>query len=97
MTESDPNFLCGLAFALLLGSLALPAVSVHNYCENRAIAGVFGSGALIVGFVLARQPATPKAIKIVGLMLSFLSLAINVLFVAYATHLCRHMFDQLKP
>ena len=31
-----------------------------------------------------------------GKILSVLALAINAAFIAYATHLCRDMFDQLN-
>ena len=33
----------------------------------------------------------------IGGALCFLALAVNVAFILYATHLCRHMFDQLRP
>jgi hypothetical protein len=53
----------------------------------------------MVFLLFFRNKAGSTARKIarrVGQTLSFLGLALNVAFIVYATHLCRHMFDQLR-
>jgi hypothetical protein len=40
---------------------------------------------------------TKKTVAIIGGALCLPALAVNVAFILYATHLCRHMFDQLRP
>jgi hypothetical protein len=72
---------------------------VHSYCENRIVAAVFGVLSTMVFLLFFRNKAGSTARKIarrVGQTLSFLGLALNVAFIVYATHLCRHMFDQLR-
>jgi hypothetical protein len=84
---------------IFLLSFFLPLASVHNYCENRTIAAVFGflSLAVLLMFLRSRAASTfKKAMAIVGAVLCFLAVAVNVAFIIYATHLCRHMFDQLQ-
>jgi len=47
---------------------------------------------------LLRNRTESKARKIasgVGQALSILAIGVNVSFILYATHVCRHMFDQL--
>jgi hypothetical protein len=39
---------------------------------------------------------TRKFASRAGMTLCVLAVAVNVAFVLYATHLCRHMFDQLR-
>lgn len=73
---------------LLLVSFALPLVSVHSYCENRAIAVVFACTALVLSFLLARQVGSSKEFRVVGLLLCLLALATNVLFIAFVTNAC---------
>jgi hypothetical protein len=80
-------------------SLFLPLVSVHTYCENRSVAAVFGVVSVTVFLLFFRSKAASTARKIaagVGQTLSVLAVAVNVAFILYATHLCRHMFDQLR-
>ena len=87
------------SLVLFLLAMYLPAVSVHTYCENRALGVVFAIGevALLFGwFIWNRAPNIGK--KVVAGVCEFLCLAgliTNVRFVIFATHLCRHMFDQL--
>jgi nitrate reductase gamma subunit len=81
-------------------SFFLPLVSVHSYCENRIIAGVFGVVSIAAFLLLFHNRAVwtaKKTATIIGGVLCFLALAVNVAFILYATHLCRHMFDQLHP
>ena len=81
-------------------SLFLPLASVHTYCENRTVAAIFGFISIIVILMFFRNRATStakKTVAIIGGALCFLALAVNVAFILYATHLCRHMFDQLRP
>ena len=80
-------------------SLFLPLVSVHTYCENRRVAAVFGVVSVTVFVLFFRNQAasTPqKVASAVGKTLCVLAVAVNVAFILYATHLCRHMFDQLR-
>jgi len=89
-----------LAASLLIFvlSLFLPLISVHTYCENRTGAAVFGVIAITIFLFLLRNRAESTARKIasgVGQALSILATAVNVAFILYATHDCRHMFDQL--
>jgi len=80
-------------------SLFLPIVSVHAYCENRTIAAVFGIVSIVVFVYLFRGKDVSKARKVasgIGMTLCVLTVAVNVAFILYATHLCRHMFDQLQ-
>jgi len=49
-------------------------------------------------FLRNRAASTAKkTVAIIGGALCFLALTVNVAFILYATHLCRHMFDQLHP
>jgi hypothetical protein len=80
-------------------SFFLPLVSVHTYCENRSIAAVFGVLSITVFVLLIRGQAASTARKVasgVGMTLCVLAVAVNVAFIVYATHLCRHMFDKLR-
>jgi len=81
-------------------SFFLPLASVHTYCENRTVAAFFGliSITLFLMFLRNRAASTAKkTVAMIGGALCFLALAANVAFILYATHLCRHMFDQLRP
>ncbi len=80
-------------------SLFLPVVSVHTYCENRIVAAVLGVTSIAVFLLFLRNRAASTARKVasgVGQALCVLAVAANVAFIVYATHLCRHMFDQLR-
>ena len=80
-------------------SFYLPLVSVHTYCENRRVAAVFGGVSILVFVFLFRGKAASTARKLVsglGMTLCVLAVAVNVAFILYATHLCRHMFDRLR-
>jgi Ca2+/H+ antiporter len=80
-------------------SLLLPLVSVHTYCENRSVAAVFGVVSIAVFMFFFRSRAASTARKVasgVGQTLSVLAVAVNIAFILYSTHLCRHMFDQLR-
>jgi hypothetical protein len=92
--------LVSASFLIFLLSFFLPLASVHTYCENRTIAAIFGviSIAVLLMFLRNRAASTfKKTVAIIGAVLCFLALAVNVAFILYATHLCRHMFDQLHP
>ena len=98
--KSDRTFLLfSAALLMFVLSLFLPLVSVHTYCENRRVAARFGvvSIALFV-FLIRVQPASTarKVASGVGMTLCVLAVAVNAAFILYATHLCRHMFDQLR-
>ena len=85
---------------IFLLSLFLPLASVETYCENRTIAAIFGFISIAVLLMFLRNgPASTfkKTISIIGGALCVLALAVNLAFIFYATHLCRHMFDQLHP
>ena len=100
MKPDRTPLLVSASLVIFLLSLLLPLVSVHNYCENRTIAAVFGLISTAVSIVLIRNRAAStfkKTVAIIGSALGFLALAVNVAFILYATHLCRHMFDQLHP
>lgn len=98
--KSDQTLLLLTASLLIFVlSLFLPLASVHSYCENRSVAAVFGVPAVMVSLFLFRNRASSTARKVasgVGQALSLLAVAVNVAFILYATHLCRHMFDQLR-
>jgi len=99
--KSDRTLLLvSASFLILLLSFFLPLASLHTYCENRTIAAVFGFISIAVFLALLRNRAAStfkKTVTIIGAALCFLALAVNVAFILYATHLCRHMFDQLHP
>ena len=81
-------------------SFFLPLASIHSYCENRIIAAVFVVFSIAVVLLFFHNRAlwtAKKTTAIIGGVLCFLALAVNVAFILYATHLCRHMFDQLHP
>lgn len=87
------------SLAILLISCALVLGSVHSYCENRiyaAVWGVFCVATLVGSFRSRGESMAAKVASDFGKILSVLALAINAAFIAYATHLCRHMFDQLN-
>jgi len=91
-------FLAG-SFVIFVLSLLLPVISVHTYCENRTGAAVFGVIAIVISLGLFRNRARSTARKIasgVGHALAIIAIALNVAFIFYATHDCRHMFDQLR-
>jgi hypothetical protein len=91
--------LVSASLLIFLLSLFLPLASVHTYCENRTIAAVFGLISIAVFLLFLRNRAASKlkkTVAIIGAALCFLALAVNVAFVSYATHLCRHAFDQLR-
>jgi hypothetical protein len=80
-------------------SLFLPLVSVHTYCEDRKVAAVFGVVSIAVFVFLFRGQAASTARKVpsgLGMTLCVLAVAVNVAFILYATHLCSHMFNQLR-
>ena len=80
-------------------SLFLPPLSVHTYCENRSVAAVFGFASLAVLVFLLRGQAASTARRVasgVGVALCALAVVVNVAFILYAKHLCRHMFDKLR-
>ena len=87
------------SFLIFVLSLSLPLVSVHNYCENRIVAATFGVVSISVLVFLFRGQAASTARKLasgVGMTLCVLAVAVNAAFILYVTHLCRHMFDQLR-
>lgn len=91
--------LLGASLGLLLVSLALPIVSVHTYCENRVGASIFGVLSLTTVLLIVRNHASSRTRKMfaaVGVSTCLFAVAVNVAFIAYATHVCRHMFDQMK-
>ena len=98
--KSDRTFLLfSASLVMFVLSLLLPLVSVHTYCENRSGAAVFGVASITVFLFFFRSQATSTARKVasgVGKTLCVLAVAVNVAFIFYATHLCRHMFDQLR-
>src|SRR5690349_7223022 len=84
-------------FSIPVGFLSwfLPLFSVHAYCENRVFACVYGLLAFILLIFFIRNSATNKWRKLlsgIGCAVSILSVAVNLAFVGYATHLCRHQF-----
>jgi len=92
-------FLLGACLILIL-SLYLPLVSVHKYCENRAVAAVFALISLVLlswSFWNRTVSVLRKALLIIGVAFCFVAFSVNVAFILYATHLCRHMFDKLRP
>ena len=100
MKSDRTLLLVSASFLIFLLSFFLPLASLHTYCENRTIAAVFGLISIAVFLVLLRNRAAStfkKTVTIIGAALCFLALAVNVAFILYATHLCRHMFDQLHP
>jgi hypothetical protein len=98
--KSERTFLLfSTSLLMFVFSLFLPLVSVHTYCENRGVAAVFGVGSIAVFVLLFRGQAASTTRKVasgVGMALSVLAFAVNVAFILYATHLCRHMFDKLR-
>jgi len=97
MTERCYSLSASLLIFVL--SFFLPLVSVHTYFENRTVAAVFGviSIATLLSFFRNRAGSTARKIASgLGQALSILAIAVNIAFIVYATHLCRHMFDQLR-
>jgi hypothetical protein len=98
--KSDQTLpLLSASLLIFVLSLFLPLASVHNYCENRTVAALFGVVSVTVSLLLIRNCASSPASKAasgVGKTLCILAVAVNVAFIVYATHLCRHMFDQLR-
>ena len=86
--------LTGLTVAaslLLVLSLMLVPASVHTYCENRTIASGFAGVSVGVGLVLAFSKTRTReghVIKVGGLIVSLLAIAINTAFMIYATRTC---------
>ena len=83
---------------IFMFSFVLPLLSVHTYCENRSVAAAFGFGSIAVLVFLLRGQAASTARAVasgVGVALCVLAVVLNVAFILYATHLCRHMFDEL--
>jgi hypothetical protein len=92
--------LASASLLIFVLSFFLSLASVHTYCENRTVAAVFGLISIMLFLMFFRNRATSRAKKTVAMIggaLCFLALAVNVAFILYATHLCRHMFDQLPP
>jgi hypothetical protein len=86
------------SFVIFVLSFFLPVISVHSYCENRTGAAVFGAISIVISLGLFRNRARSTARKIasgVGHALAIIAIVLNVAFILYATHVCRHMFDQL--
>lgn len=80
-------------------ALLLPLVSVHTYCENRSVAAMFTAVSITVFVFLFRGQAASTSRKVasgVGMTLCVLAVGVNVAFILHATHLCRHMLDQLR-
>ena len=98
--RSDRKLLLFSASLLIfVFSLFLPLLSVHTYCENRSVAAVFGFGSIAVLVFLLRGQAASIVRAVasgVGVALCVLAVVLNVAFILYATHLCRHMFDKLR-
>jgi hypothetical protein len=84
---------------IFMFSLCVPLLSVHTYCENRSVAAVFGFASLAVLVFLLRGQAASTTRKVAsgaGVALCALTVVVNVAFILYATHLCRHMFDNVR-
>jgi hypothetical protein len=97
--SDQTSLLFSASLLMFVLSFFLPLVSVHTYCENRSIAAVFGVLSITVFVLLIRGQAASTARKVasgVGMTLCVLAVAVNVAFIVYATHLCRHMFDKLR-
>jgi hypothetical protein len=88
-------WLFAAASLIFLLSLFLMPVSVHTYCENRPIAGVFGVIAVAIGILFLRHRSLRGLLRGLGIVICSVAVALNLAFIAYATHLCNHMFDQL--
>ena len=100
MKPDRTRLLVSASVLIFVLSFFLPLASVHTYCENRTVAAVFGFISITVLLMFLRNRAAStakKTVAIIGGTLCFLALAMNVAFILYATHLCRHMFDQLHP
>ena len=99
LVKSDRTFrLIAASVVIFLLSFFLQLSSVHTYCEDRTWAGVFGVIAAVVFVILLRNRAGSTLRKVmsgIGLTLCLLAVGIDVAFIVYFTHLCRHMFDQL--
>src|SRR6266700_428354 len=99
MKSDRALLLLSASILIFVLSLCLPPVSVHTYCENRSVAAVFGVVSMTMFLFLVRNRAASTGRKVasgVGQTLAVLAVAVNVVFIIYATHLCRHMFDQLR-
>jgi F0F1-type ATP synthase assembly protein I len=90
--------LLSASLVIFVLSLLLPVFPVHSYCENRTGAAIFGVISITISLALFRNRARSIARKIasgVGQALSIFATAVNLVFILYATHECRHMFDSL--
>ncbi|SRR6266481_1665423 len=99
MKNDQTLLLLSASILIFVLSLLLPLVSIHTYCENRSVAAVFGVISATVSMLLFRNRAVSTTRKIMsglGHTVCIVAFAVNVTFIFYATHLCRHMFDQLR-
>ena len=82
-------------FSVMLGPL-----SVHTYCENRPIVGAltFVAAFIFTLFIRKRSDTFWKRILSgLGVAMCLLTTGVNIWFIWYATRLCRHMLDSVKP
>jgi hypothetical protein len=93
-TRESSGRLAGLTVAaslLLVLSLMLVPASVHTYCENRIIASGFAVASVGIGLVLVfskTQTREGHVIRVCGLIVSLLAIAIDTAFTIYATRTC---------
>jgi hypothetical protein len=99
--KKDPTYLFfGTALLLVALSYVEFVASVHSYCEDRWQMAVLAISGLVVAALAIRNWPTTLARKLslaLTIMLSLVVTGENIWYFSWATHACRHMFDQLNP
>ncbi|SRR6266403_2461484 len=92
MQNNKSALLLALALPTAVLSCFLPLVSVHTYCENRAGAGALVAIAIAILYVRIRTSAkglVPHVLSIATYLVGAIAVTVNVLFIVYASKLCR--------
>jgi hypothetical protein len=100
MREDRTVLLFGIAISTGCLSIMLGPLNAHNYCEDRPIVGVFAFVASVILILLIGNRALTSWKKILsgfGVAICVLTTGVNLWFIWYATRLCRHMLDSVKP
>jgi hypothetical protein len=100
MREDRTVLLFVLAISTACLSIMSGLLSVHTYCENRLIVGIFAFGATVIIILFIRNQGRTsfrRILSLLGATICLLTTGVNIWFIWYATQLCHHMFDQVRP
>jgi ABC-type cobalamin transport system permease subunit len=100
MRDDRTALLFGIAISTACLSITLGPLSAHTYCENRPIVGLFAIVASVILILFIRNRALTSWKRILsgfGIAVCVLTTVVNTWFIWYATRLCRHMLDPVKP